>query len=507
MPDQHHHDLGRVAACPLHEADLKRVREATGELDAETWARLEEALDCPDCQLILAILTEDASFLPDGPIPLRDKRPPVPNYSSDLAEDSKQLAVLNDVEVSDILSMDEHPAASVSGIEDDTIVRSVRIWSNQDSNQSARRGPIGIVPKDCSQLELIGMFDPSNPRQSNSRSSCLAVMWRFRPGMNAYNTCLPVDEIGLFLLEGELEWQFEGGQTVRLQAGPGGRQILWASADPAGVVSGLPPFTIKALGGTPALAVAKLYSWNGIHYSLERNGLIRLNGTAWDSAQIRSYWRSIETHVHQMPSRAPFTTSIPISRADFSSFIESHQRRDRKDPHSNARLAGQLIDADLPGWPIQNSYPRYFRLPEIPVGKGGRKHPILDFRLLAFPGEQFCLPPGRIEAAHHRGFETIIPLAGSIRCGWVELSPAQSDDPPAPLSDFGTPTESRVDSSEVSNQERPQILLLCSEIAHGFTSGVADDSYALLMRSYDLYHERPPQRTRETGRHSIRRIG
>jgi hypothetical protein len=480
IDDQVYSSLEEALSLPS-EGNGERFHNAFQDFEnivgKEIWDELEETIDCVDCALILASLADDPSLILDDP-------------SQEGNESLETPPPLTEVPRNDPPRVFEK--------ENDTldqrhIVEGIYVSKGKEL---ARRMQLSLISRSGTAMELLGMFDlvPPSTRNDESLSSSVVLLWKFPPGLTQMNS-LPLDEMGFLLLEGEMDWNFENGKPVRLGTGMNNQQLLWMSANPEGH-AGLPPFDVYVNGGRNATGVTFLYNWAGVPCKLEnQRGKVSLDTERWETEDIEEYWESIDNHVHQMHGRRPFTASLPQTEDEFEARISDQDCQSRGDVHDVARRLHQIKDADLENWPVKEK--AYFLNMRTPLSQNGvRDHPILDFRLISFFPESADRGIENIAMARHAGsFEVILSMFGGFRCCAYEPPLFESETQNIQLGELlagHRDLEMReVISSALSGSQIPDILLLRSDILHGFSAVDRRTAYSVHIRFFDHYRHIP----------------
>ena len=465
---------------------FQKFEDVVGE---EVWDELEETIDCVDCALILASLTDDPSLILDGP-------------SQEVNESFETPPLLTEVPRNDsprVLEMED------DALDQRHVVEGIYVSKGKELT---RRMQLSLVSRSGSTMELLGMFDliPPSTRSDESLSSSVVVLWKFPPGPTNMDS-LPVDEMGFLLLEGEMDWNFKNGRPVRLGTEKKDQRLLWMSANPIGQ-PGLPPFDVHVNGDRNAIGVTFLYNWAGVPCKLEnQRGKVSLDTERWEAEDIEKYWESIDNHVHQMRGRRPFTASLPQTEDEFAVRISDQDCQSRGDVHDVARRLHQIKDADLENWPTKEK--AYFFNMRTPLAQNGvRDHPILDFRLISFFPESADRGIENIAMARHAGsFEVILSMFGGFKCCAYEPPLFESETQNIQLGELlagHRDLEIReVKSSGLSGSLIPDILLLRSDILHGFSAVDRRTAYAVHIRFLDHYRHTP--RFRKHHRTAVRK--
>ena len=492
MNDQVYSGLEETLSLPFegnHERFQNAFQKFEDVLGEEILDELEETIDCVDCALISAALADDPSLIIDDP-----------SQESNKSFETPQP----------LIEVPRHDPPRIIEKEDDAleqrhVVEGIYVSKGKEL---ARRMQLSLISRSGTTMELLGMFDliPPSTRNDESLSSSVVVLWKFPPGPTHMNS-LPVDEMGFLLLEGEMDWNFKNAKPVRLGTEKNNQQLLWMSANPEGH-AGLPPFDVYVNGDRNAIGVTFLYNWAGVPCKLEnQRGKVSLDTERWETEDIEEYWESIDKHVHQMRGRRPFTASLPQTEDEFAARISDQDCQSRGDVHDVARRLHQIKDADLEHWPTKEK--AYFLNMRTPLAQNGlRDHPILDFRLISFFPESVDRGIENTAMARHAGsFEVILSMFGGFMCCAYEPPLFESETQNIQLGELlagHRDLEIReVKSSGLSGSQIPDILLLRSDILHGFSAVDRHTAYAVHIRFLDHYRHMP--RFRKHHRTAVRR--
>jgi transcriptional regulator with XRE-family HTH domain len=352
-------------------------------------------------------------------------------------------------------------------------------------------------------FEVVGKFfldnedGPSVLEEGQSNASCVVVLWSFRSGENLFDP-FPLDEMMFFPLRGDFSWQYEGDvEAVRLSADSEHSDLMWMTAGKyRGPDRGLPPCRVVA--GENAIGLGVFYSKHGVelrpaHGRFDsKDPRVELETMRWSQDTIREFWASLQASDRPPANRLPFVARVPCMAEELSGFVEQNKMEvnpDRKVKHDPARSRGQLSDARLPQWDDWKDavlFPRIVKFHAWPPEKEG----------------DICMD-------HHTGREIIVPLGGAFKCLYATLEPEDTELYELRSADLKDRIKRRyVRSAEVSGQDYSDILLLCSNSAHGFTGIEGDDSYCLHIacRAYLHGMQQPRRRKSESGDLRDRRL-
>ena len=352
-------------------------------------------------------------------------------------------------------------------------------------------------------FEVVGKFfldnedGPSVPEEGQSNASCVVVLWSFRSGENLFDP-FPLDEMMFFPLRGQFSWQYEGDvEAVRLSADSEHSDLMWMTAGKyRGPDRGLPPCRVVA--GENSIGLGVFYSKHGVelcpaHGRFDsKDPRVEFETMRWSRDTIREFWASLQASDRPPASRLPFVARVPCMAEELSGFVEQNKievNPDRKVKHDPARSRRQLSDARLPQWDDWKDavlFPRIVKFHAWPPEKEG----------------EICMD-------HHTGREIIVPLGGAFKCLYATLEPEDTELYELRSADLKDRIKRRyVRSAGVSGQDYSDILLLCSNSAHGFTGIEGDDSYCLHIacRAYLHGMQQPRRRKSESGDLRERRL-
>jgi len=260
------------------------------------------------------------------------------------------------------------------------------------------------------------------------------------------------------------------------------------------------------VAGSNAIGLAVFYSKQGVELSPIESRLdskdqrVEFETMKWSEATIQEFWASVRSGDSTLSSagaagssnlrseianRLPFVARVPATLGELSMFVEENRipvNPDRKVKHDPARLRSQLSDARLRLWDDWKDavlFPRIVKFHAWPPDKEG----------------EICMD-------HHTGREIIVPLAGAFKCLYANLEPEDTELYELRSADLKDRIKRRyVRSGEVSGQDYSDILLLCSNSAHGFTGIEGGDSYCLHIacRAYPHGMQQPRRRKSESG--------
>jgi hypothetical protein len=352
-------------------------------------------------------------------------------------------------------------------------------------------------------FEVVGKFFLDNEdgtsgfEEGQSAASCVVVLWSFRSGENSFDP-FPLDEMMFFPLRGEFQWQYEGDvEAVKLNSDTEHSDLMWMTAGKfRGPDRGLPPCRVVA--GEDSIGLGVFYSKHGVelrpaHGRFDsKDPRVEFETMKWSQDTVREFWESLRASDHPPANRLPFVARVPCKAEELSGFVELNRidvNPDRKVKHDPARSRGQLSDARLPQWDDWKDavlFPRIVKFHAWPPEKEG----------------EICMD-------HHTGREIIVPLGGAFKCLYANLEPEDTELYELRSSDLKDRIKRRyVRSAGVSGQDYSDILLLCSNNAHGFTGMEGGDSYCLHIacRAYPHGMQQPRRRKSESGDLRERRL-
>lgn len=295
-----------------------------------------------------------------------------------------------------------------------------------------------------------------------------------------------VDELCYVHMNGRMVLEFDGAEPVTLNAAEA-VQVLWLpSAGNAVTSNRTPPARVYCETDWVA-GLLVLLRKAGVHWDLQ-NYMVTPNGTddrRWQPIHADKYWRSVaDCFPGLFKEPHPFVSKLPLVDAS----IEEEFRNLRmpinmdRDYHQTARAAGQVDYAEVRGW-------------QTGLGTNTRRRPILDFRLLLFPGTASTVEKDEVRLAKHQnGHEILVPLVGEFRCVGGEVEPEEfvthhgHDEVNAFVPrDEGIAldqlTESYVQATKVRQRCLPDYVSVWSDaVFHGFTAMHGRDAYALHIR-------------------------
>jgi hypothetical protein len=361
------------------------------------------------------------------------------------------------------------------------------------SGESAGRGHFEVVGK----FFLDNEDGPSVVEEGQSAASCVVVLWSFRSGENLFDP-FPLDEMMFFPLRGDFCWQYEGDvEAVRLSAGSEHCDLMWMTAGKyRGPDRGLPP--CRVLASENAIGLGVFYAKHGVELRPtngrfdSKDPRVEFETMKWSQDTVREFWASLRTSDHPPADRLPFVARVPCRSDELSGFVEENKiavNPDRKVKHDPARSRGQLSDARLQQWDDWKDavlFPRIVKFHAWPPEKEG----------------EICMD-------HHTGREIIVPLGGAFKCLYANLEPEDTELYELRSGDLKDRIKRRyVRSAEVSGQDYSDILLLCSNSAHGFTGMEGGDCYCLHIacRAYPHGMQQPRRRKSESGDLRDRRL-
>jgi hypothetical protein len=341
-------------------------------------------------------------------------------------------------------------------------------------------------------FEVVGKFylDDEQGLVGQGAASCVVVLWSFQAGENLFDP-FPLDEMMFFPLRGDFEWQYEGDvEAVRLRADPEHSDLMWMTAGKyKGPDRGVPPCRVTA--SESAIGLGVFYSKHGVELrSTEgrldlRDSRVEFETMKWSPATVREFWASLRAGDSHVANRIPFVARVPSTSDELSCFVEQNKipvNPERKVKHDPARSKGQLSDARLRLWDDWKDavlFPRIVKFHSWPPGREG----------------EICMD-------HHTGREIIVPLGGAFKCLYANLEPEDTELYELCSADLRDRIKRRyVRSAQVSGQDYSDILLLCSNSAHGFTGIEGEDSYCLHIacRAYPHGIQQPRRRRAESG--------
>src|SRR5215471_11940692 len=345
-------------------------------------------------------------------------------------------------------------------------------------------------------FEAVGKFfldnedGPSGFEEGQSAASCVVVLWSFRSGENFFDP-FPLDEMMFFPLRGQFLWQYEGDvEAVKLNADAEHSDLMWMTAGKfRGPDRGLPPCRVVA--GENSIGLGVFYSKHGVELRPtygrfdSKDPRVEFETMKWSQETVREFWTSLRASDHPPAGSLPFVARVPCLAEELSGFVELNKievNPDRKVKHDPARSRGQLSDARLPHWDDWKDavlFPRIVKFHAWPPEKEG----------------EICMD-------HHTGREIIVPLGGAFKCLYATLEPEDTELYELRSGDLKDRIKRRyVRSAQVSGQDYSDILLLCSNSAHGFTGIEGDDSYCLHIacRAYLHGMQQPRRRKSESG--------
>jgi hypothetical protein len=369
--------------------------------------------------------------------------------------------------------------------------RLVRLIDRYQGLRVATQNGDGAQPGGA-HFEVVGKFylDDEHGLVGQGAASCVVVLWSFQAGENLFEP-FPLDEMMFFPLRGDFEWQYEGDvEAVRLHADPEQSDLMWMTAGKyKGPDRGLPPCRVMA--GENAIGLGVFYAKHGVELRATEGRLdmkdprVEFETMKWSHATIREFWAALRAGGSQVANRLPFVARVPYTSDELSCFVEENKIQvnpERKVKHDPARSKGQLSDARLRLW-------------------DDWKDAVLFPRIVKF----HAWPPdreGEICMDHHTGREIIVPLGGAFKCLYANLEPEDTELYELCSADLKDRIKRRyVRSAQVSGQDYSDILLLCSNSAHGFTGIEGEDSYCLHIacRAYPHGIQQPRWRRSESG--------
>ncbi len=146
-----------------------------------------------------------------------------------------------------------------------------------------------VVRRDCGRLvsgaEIAALEDSMTARTTSGtlgalihldlpvaaarheRPGCVAALWRFTPQWGPYLS-LPMEQLGFFLLDGEVEWEDAASRKTLHLSVLGGTNFVCTTAacSPAAALrsKGLSPFRVRQLGNGPAVGLAVFFAPRGL---------------------------------------------------------------------------------------------------------------------------------------------------------------------------------------------------------------------------------------------------
>jgi hypothetical protein len=418
---------------------------------------------------------------------------PVPLEPAEVTPSTDGTATDDDAEDEDIVTK----TLIVNGEKQARLIRLIdryqglRIASRD--GESARRGHFEVVGK----FYLDNEDGPSIVEQGQGAASCVVVLWSFRSGENLFDA-FPLDEMMFFPLRGDFEWQFEGDvEAVRVSADSEHSDLMWMTAGKyRGPERGLPPCRVVA--GDNAIGLGVFYSKHGVELRPtngrfdSKDPRVEFDTMKWSQDTVREFWASLRAGDRPPANKLPFVARVPCRSDELCGFVDENKieiNPDRKVKHDPARSRGQLSDARLPEWDDWKDavlFPRIVKFHAWPPEKEG----------------EICMD-------HHTGREIIVPLGGAFKCLYANLEPEDTELYELRSGDLKDRIKRRyVRSAEVSGQDYSDILLLCSNSAHGFTGMEGGDSYCLHIacRAYPHGMQQPRRRKSESGDLRERRL-
>ncbi len=476
-----------VLACMDHEDLVRDAFYSDNDLSDETITRLDEVMRCDACRLVVAIVTGDLAWLEsqpsaastgstDGnlhaaitktlvePHSLDDRKVIDPQQSSMEDGSRPQVPVLRVIVPEAGHDVDQLGFPFVKTL---TFVSTSRVETRIRNAQTA--------------VEVTNIFAPEvKDRDMNpGDATCLTGVLHSRQG-NARLPSFAVDEFCYIHLGGRMVLEFEGAEPVTFDANDE-VQVLWLP----GTRNGTPPASVVCETEWVAGLVVFMRE-AGLHWiGPDMNDCVFLEDMDPESCSrehVSEYWRSVAARFpRQINEQRPFVGGIPLSEA----LLSAESRRlsmsipRNKDPHWEARNAGDFYYASIPAWQTDAS------------SSSARRRPIFDFRLLRFPGEASTKEKREVDLAKHpNGYEILIPLVGEFRCIGGEVDPEELSEhdmlafrPMDESIDLDRFTERRVQAPAMSGRCLPNYVAICSDaVFHGFTALGGCDAYALHVR-------------------------
>jgi hypothetical protein len=351
------------------------------------------------------------------------------------------------------------------------------------------------VGTNSAHFEVVGKFylDDEDGLVGQGAASCVVVLWNFQAGENLFDP-FPLDEMMFFPLRGEFEWQYQGHvEAVKISADPGHSHLMWMTAGKyRGPDRGLPPCRVMA--GEDAIGLGIFYAKHGVELRPTESRLdmkdprVEFETMKWTDATVREFWAHFQATGSHLANKLPFVARVPGTSEELSEFVEQNRIQvnpDRKVKHDPARSRGQFSDARLQLWDDWKDavlFPRIVKFHAWPPDKEG----------------EICMD-------HHTGREIIVPLGGAFKCLYANLEPEDTELYELRSADLKDRIKRRfVRSAEVSGQDYSDILLLCSNSAHGFTGIEGEDSYCLHIACRAYPHGIPQPRRRKSDSGDLR---
>lgn len=334
------------------------------------------------------------------------------------------------------------------------------------------------------RLEGTQLFAPAphSPLPPSSLKTCLAAVWAVHDGGRSL-PALDVDEMCYIHLAGRVVVRAEGAAPVTLDASQE-TNIIWL------------PGNMRAVPGVPALhftdptPCGSTGSWAAGLLVMVREAGLRWTSVGKDVIEIdplrslddrpvtalAEYWRSLLGA--GVETWRPPVLRIPRNRRELKRTFDRYRRdlTSGEDRHRDARAAGHLAYADIPGWPI------------------AQRRGMLDFLLVKLPRRFHTSELRDFHLAKHPScYELLVPLQGRTRCVGAEIPPERFPvdgldrmdfcvkDVRVPRSRF---FERPLDACTLTHRDLPDYATVRSEaVFHGFMVGSSEDAYVLHVRS------------------------
>jgi hypothetical protein len=345
---------------------------------------------------------------------------------------------------------------------------------------------------DSVRLDLVGMFNTEHDgqHQGDVLPTCTVLLWKMPPKQRFDS--FPLDEMVVYMLRGNVKWQYFDARPITLSSGPGAhRRLRIRAAANESPTKGLPPFSIETVGDEPAIGLAVLYSRTGVRLQPVNSRQVELQTTLWSEDNISQYWEAVRLGYREGTSSLLSVDAVPATLKELEQYIEDHQPvgRMRDDVHDEARRAGQIFDADLDTWDDELAG-------------------VLETRIVKFHA---AIPPMKEEdlwMGRHEGKEIFVPLRGAFKYVAVEPLPSEVEGRSRQCGKFKENRRKRgfVMSTDYSNLPLSDVLLLDSSNWHGF-SGLGGDAYCLHIRCRAPQYGKPKNSLSEGSRAEPRELG
>lgn len=324
----------------------------------------------------------------------------------------------------------------------------------EDLVYGQRRTPLRLVNGHV-QHNVIGLFNEHG--SSQNLRTCAVVLWKISTERVDYPS-FAVDEMCFVLLSGgKVSFRFKGNETRSALSLQSGKTVLrmtgrFGASDP----TGLPPFSVSA--DETAIGIGIFYSEGGI--DLQGNAPSRIPLPEYPNWQEQNYWEMARRR-----NDLPVVVTLPRTRHALDRFLAAHAVARRADVHDAARVAGQLIDADVP-WSKQTD------------------ECVLHLRIVKFSAPK-SKDPDDVPLGTHLGQEIIVPLHGDFQClSSTTLLPRERERHESHWREIAEPNRRfrDVKAAMANGSVLPDVLLVNSDNMHGFRASDSVGAYCLHVR-------------------------